>query len=75
MSVVSLSLYSWLGLMGIIPMCQARHYLIFDVLLYIVPFLAILRWTRGQHLGEIAGLDIGEDTTLFDCVIVVDDCH
>ena len=56
-----------------IPMCQAGHDLAFDILLYVLPLLAILGWARRKQLGEIAGLDIREDATLLDGIVIVDD--
>lgn len=55
------------------PVRKSRHYLAFDIFLYVLPFLAILGRARGQQLGEIARLDIGEGTTIFDGIVIFDD--
>ena len=54
-------------------MGQTGHDLRFDVLLYIAPFFSLDWWTRGQQLAQIARFDIGDDTTVLNCVEVVND--
>jgi hypothetical protein len=55
-------------------MGETWHYLALDILLYILPLLALLRWARGQQLREIAWFDIGKDTPFLNGIVVVDDC-
>ena len=54
-------------------MCQAGHYFRLDILLDIVPRLALLWGHGGKELPQIPWRDIGDHTAVLNGVVVVDD--
>ena len=54
-------------------MGETRHYLRFNVFLYVRPLLAILWRARWEKLSQVAWLNIGDDTAVLDRIVVIND--
>lgn len=54
-----------------LPMSYARHDFIFKVFHDMLPLFPFDGCLVGDELAKIAGLNVGRDTALFDCVQII----